>query len=92
MIHTAGTVILQSGINPDMEIVIVPFFSNLDKIMDLEFWAYHYYTMWLSGGVDPELNYSAIGDYIQEKLKRYGYVHNQNYEMYFSANWDKEDG
>ena len=90
MIRTTGIIILQSGINPDMGIVIAPFFSDLNKILDLEYWANYYYTHWLGGGDDDELNYSAIGDYIQDKLEEHGYVHNQNYEMYFSANWENE--
>lgn len=97
MIRMTGTIILQSGLNSDMEIVIVPFFSDLDNILDLNFWAYIYYQRWLGGG-DEILEDTVrrqismpIGDYIQEKLKKHGYVHNQNYEMFFSANWDKEE-
>lgn len=87
MVRMAPTITLRSELNPEMDIVIVPYVNGLDTILDMEYHAYEFFVNWFSMETDE-----PIGDYICNNLKPLGYVRGLNFDMYFGADWEKSDG
>lgn len=88
MVRTAPTIILQSVMNPEMDVVITPYLTDLDMILSIEADAYRLFWNWF----DDETTDKPIGDYICDGLARQGFVRGLNFDMYFGADWEKDDG
>lgn len=83
--------ILQSDMNPNMEIVIIPLpcLNLLEKFSVLEI-ASSAYEDWFENERD-DVDDSAIGDYIENRLEEKGYILGEHYKMYFDAQWDRTE-
>ena len=83
--------ILQSSLNPNMEIVIIPLpcLNVLEKfsVSEIASSAYH---DWFENERD-DVGDSAIGDYIEDRLEEKGYILGEHYKMYFDAQWDRTE-
>lgn len=83
--------ILQSNMNPNMEIVIIPLpcLNVLEKFSVSEI-ASSAYEDWFENERD-DVGDSAIGDYIESRLEEKGYILGEHYKMYFDAQWDRTE-
>ena len=83
--------ILQSDMNPNMEVVIIPLpcLNLLEKFSVLEI-ASSAYEDWFENERD-DVGDSAIGDYIESRLEEKGYILGEHYKMYFDAQWDRTE-
>lgn len=87
MVRTAPTIILRSVTNPEIDVVITPYTTDLDLILDIESDAYKLFWEWFDTETDK-----PIGDYICDGLAKEGFVRGLNFDMYFGADWEKIDG
>ena len=83
--------ILQSSMNPNMEIVIIPLpcLNVLEKFSVSEI-ASSAYEDWFENERD-DIGDSAIGDYIENRLEKNGYILGEDYKMFFDAQWDRNE-
>ena len=83
--------ILQSDMNPNMEVVIIPLpcLNVLEKFSVSEI-ASSAYEDWFENERD-DIGDSAIGDYIESRLEEKGYILGEHYKMYFNAQWDRTE-
>lgn len=83
--------ILQSDMNPNMEVVIIPlpYLNILEKFSVSEI-ASSAYEDWFENERD-DVGDSAIGDYIESRLEEKGYILGEHYKMYFDAQWDRTE-
>lgn len=75
--------LLVSEMNPNMEIIIIPKksveFHNCFSILDIANAAYN---DWFENEKE-DIGDSAIGDYIENRLEKNGYILGEDYKMYF---------
>ena len=83
--------LLVSEMNPNMEIIIIPKesvgFHNWFSISSTANNAYH---DWFENERD-DVGDSGIGDYIENRLEKNGYILGEDYKMYFDAQWDRNE-
>ena len=80
---------LFSSLNPNMEIMIKPLCDKRDwkteDIIELAKEAYH---DWFENERE-DINDSAIGNYIENRLEENDFILGEDYKMYFDAQWDR---
>lgn len=83
--------ILQSSMNPNMEVVIIPLpcLNVLEKFSVSEI-ASSAYEDWFENERN-DVGDSEIGDYIESRLEEKGYILGEHYKMYFDAQWDRTE-
>ena len=83
--------LLHSDMNPNMEIIIIANkskgFHNCFNIAVISSTAYN---DWFENECD-DIGDSAIGDYIENRLKEKDYFLGEDYKMYFDAQWDRTE-
>ena len=83
--------LLHSDMNPNMEIIIIANkskgFHNYFNIAVISSTAYN---DWFENERD-DIGDSAIGDYIENRLKEKDYFLGEDYKMYFDAQWDRTE-
>lgn len=87
----SDVIILQSSLNPNMEIVIIPLpcLNVLENFAVSEI-ASTAYNDWFENECD-DIGDSAIGDYIESRLEENGYILGEDYKMYFDSQWDRTE-
>lgn len=82
---------LFSTLNPNMEIMIKPLCDVWDwRIKDIIESAKEAYNDWFENE-RKDIGDSAIGDYIENRLEKEGFVLGEDYKMYFDAQWDRTE-
>ena len=82
---------LVSEMNPNMGIIIIPKepvgFHNWFSISST---ANNAYYDWFENE-RADIGDSTIGDYIENRLEKNGYILGEDYKMYFDAQWDRNE-
>ena len=83
--------LLHSDMNPNMEIIIIADkskgFYNCFNIAVISSTAYN---DWFENERD-DIGDSAIGNYIENRLEKEGFILGEDYKMYFDAQWDRTE-
>lgn len=80
---------LYSPLNPNMGIMIRPLCDERDwKTEDIIESAKEAYNDWFENEKD-DIGDSSIGDYIENRLEKEGFILREDYKMYFDAQWDR---
>ena len=90
LVKEVPVIFLQSLLNPEMEIVIIPLSSKGYTIYKINLESSKAYTDWFENERD-DIGDSAIGDYIENRLEKDGFILGEDYKMYFSAQWDRTE-
>lgn len=82
---------LFSSLNSNMEVMIKPLCDKRDwKTEDIIESAKEAYNDWFENERD-DIGDFAIGDYIENRLEKDGYILGEDYKMYFDAQWDRTE-
>lgn len=83
--------LLHSDMNPNMEIIVI---SNKTKgfcnCFNIALISSKAYDDWFENERD-DIGDTAIGDYIEKRLEKNGYILGEDYKMYFDAQWDRTE-
>ena len=82
---------LFSTLNPNMEIMIKPLCDIWDwRTEDIIESAKEAYTDWFENE-RKDIGDFTIGDYIENRLEKEGFILGEDYKMYFDSQWDRTE-
>lgn len=82
---------LFSSLNPNMEVMIKPLCDKRDwKTEDIIELAEEAYNDWFENEKE-DISDTTIGDYIENRLEKEGFILGEDYKMYFDAQWDRTE-